>query len=360
MSVLCGQIQKLLVATLLGQEQIVMKPWSPLHAHLHQTLRSRRWGNHLTPQPAASMLLPSQARLLVGVSGGQDSQCLLRLLVDLQPKWQWQIHVIHCNHCWREDAAANADFVAQWTATLNLPCVVKVAATALESEAAARQWRYQVFGQTAQKLGCTHVVTGHTASDRAETLLFNLVRGSGLDGLQALAWQRSLSPDTPHISLVRPLLDVTREQTGNFCQAYNLPIWDDTTNGDRTYRRNRLRLDVLPILRSHFNPRVDSTLAQTAEIVAAEVAYLDTEADRIYEQCVVANQVQRRSLQAVPLALQRRVIRQWLMSQLPTAPSFDQVEKVLTLLAAPHRSQTDPFPGGMIAVVDGPWMRLQT
>lgn len=336
-----------------------MKPWSPLHAHLHQTLRSRHWVDNSAPQITAQTLLPAQARILIGVSGGQDSQCLLRLLVDLQPKWQWQLHAIHCNHRWRGDAAGNADFVAQWTATLNLPCVVEVADTPPESEAAARQWRYQIFGQVAQTLGCTHVVTGHTASDRAETLLFNLVRGSGLEGLQALSWQRSLSPETPDISLVRPLLDVTREQTGNFCREYNLPIWEDLTNGDRAYRRNRLRLDVLPTLRQHFNPRVDSTLAQTAEIVVAEVLYLNAEADRIYDQCVVAHQVQRRSLRAVPLALQRRVIRQWLMHQLPTVPQFDQVEKVLTLLAAPNRSQTDPLPGGGIAVVDDPWIRLQ-
>lgn len=336
-----------------------MKPWSPLHAHLHQTLRSRYLVHSSAPETIDSTLLPMQARLLVAVSGGQDSQCLLRLLADLQAKWQWQLYAVHCNHRWREDAAANADFVAQWAATLNVPCTVAVAATPPESEAAARQWRYQILGQTAQTWGCTHVVTGHTASDRAETLLFNLVRGSGLDGLQALSWQRSLSSDTSDISLVRPLLDVTREQTGDFCRAYNLPIWDDRTNSDRAYRRNRLRLDVLPTLRQHFNPRVDSTLAQTAEIVAAEVAYLTAEANRIYEQCIVAEQVQRRSLRVVPLALQRRVMRQWLVNQLSTTPQFDQVEKVMALLQAPNRTQTDPLPGGAIAVVDEPWIRLQ-
>ncbi|MEM9816824.1 MAG: tRNA lysidine(34) synthetase TilS [Cyanobacteria bacterium P01_D01_bin.6] len=329
-----------------------MKPWSSLHAHLHQTLRSHGSVSRLT-------LLPKQARVLVGVSGGQDSQCLLQLLVDLQPKWQWQLQALHCNHRWRADAAANADFVAQWAANLNVPCLIKVANTPPASEAAAREWRYQMFAQTAQALGYTHVVTGHTASDRAETLLFNLVRGSGLEGLQALNWQRSLHPELPERALVRPLLDVTREQTGQFCRAFGIPVWEDVTNGDRTYRRNRLRLDVLPMLRAHFNPRVDSTLAQTADILAAEVAYLNAEADRIYVQCVMDQQIQRRLLQAAPLALQRRVIRRWLMTQLPTTPQFAQVEKVLILLAAPHRSQTDPLPGGAIAVVDDPWICLR-
>lgn len=341
-----------------------METWSALHAHLHQTLRSHRLPHGPSARPAASgepfSLLPMAARLLVAVSGGQDSQCLLRLLVDLQRQWRWQIQAIHCNHGWREDAVANAEFVAQWTASLGIPCTVAAAAAPPASEAVARQWRYQVFAQTADQLGCTHVVTGHTASDRAETLLLNLVRGSGLDGLQALTWQRSLSPAAPQISLVRPLLAVTRAETAAFCREFDLPIWEDATNRDRTYRRNRLRLDVLPSLREHFNPQVDATLAQTAEILAAEVAYLTAETDRLYRDCVVAERLQRRSLRSVPLALQRRIIRQWLMTQLSIAPQFDQVEKVLALVDAPNRSQTDPFPGGAIAVVQDPWIGLQS
>ena len=336
-----------------------MTPWSPLHAQLHQTLRSHRVPRESSLHPMPTGLLPQQARLLVAVSGGQDSQCLLRLLVDLQTQWQWQLHTIHGNHRWREDADANAHFVAQWAAELGLSHTEKVTTQPLASEAAARTWRYQMLAETAIALDCTHVVTGHTASDRAETLLFNLVRGSGLDGLQALTWWRSLTPETPHIALVRPLLEITREQTGKFCQDFHLPIWEDETNRDRTFRRNRLRLDVLPTLRTHFNPQVDATLAQTAEILSAEVTYLQAAANRVYAQCVVGEQVQRRSLRTEPLALQRRVIRQWLGDRVAISPQFAHVEKVMALLTAPNRSQTDPFPGGAIAIVDDPWIRLQ-
>ncbi|MEL6381682.1 MAG: tRNA lysidine(34) synthetase TilS [Cyanobacteria bacterium J06626_18] len=331
--------------------------WGALQAHLHQTLRSRSIPHSgKTPQS----LLPKASHILIAVSGGQDSQCLLRLLLDLQNKWDWQLHSVHCNHRWRPDADANADFVAHLTNQWGVPCVVQQAEQPPNSEAAARRWRYQVFAEVAHETGCTHVVTGHTASDRAETLLYNLLRGSGADGLQALTWWRPLNEITPEISLVRPLLDITRAQTAQFCQNSAIPIWQDATNNDRSYARNRLRLDVLPLLRDQFNPQADATLAQTAEILTAEVAYLEQATQHWFEQCVKENAIQRRQLREAPLALQRRVLRQVLCQQLSINPQFEHIEKLVALLHAPNKSQTDPFPGGAIAIVDDPWIRFSS
>jgi tRNA(Ile)-lysidine synthase len=152
------------------------------------------------------------------------------------------------------------------------------------------------------------------------------------------------------------LLAVTRAETGQFCQEHQIPVWEDATNANRAYARNRLRLDVFPQLRQQFNPQVDSTLAQTAELVAAEVEYLEAEATKLFQQCVVEGRIQRRSLRSAHLALQRRVIRQVIRQQLAIAPQFEHIEKVVTLLTAPNRSQTDPLPGGAIAIVQDPWI----
>lgn len=279
-------------------------------------------------------------------------------MVDLQKKWGWHLFCIHCNHRWRPDAEANAEFVAQLSHQWGIPCIVETADQPPASEAAARQWRSRSFERVALEQGCTHVVTGHTASDRAETLLYNLLRGSGANGLQALTWQRPLGENSSDISLVRPLLDVTRAQTAQFCRDYAIPIWEDSTNTDRNYARNRLRLDVLPLLRDYFNPQVDSTLAQTAEILTAEVAYLEQATMTLMERCVEADKIQRRRLREAPLALQRRVVRQVLCQQLPVQPQFDHIEKIVVLLQAPNRSRTDPFPGGAIAMVKDPWIQF--
>ncbi len=319
--------------------------WTPLHDRLHRTLRERR-------------LLAKGERLLVAVSGGQDSLCLVKLLLDLQPKWNWHLAIGHCDHRWRSDSQQNADFVANlarvWQVTFHLEIAEQVPA----NEAAARQWRYECFKKIAQSDHYTTIVTGHTASDRAETLLYNLIRGSGADGLQALVWKRSLLPT---LNLVRPLLDITRAETAQFCQTLDLQIWEDTTNQDLTYARNRIRQELLPYLQTHFNPQAEQNLAQTAELLTAEVDYLEKIASELRESAISGDRraLNRSTLQSMPLALQRRVIRQFLQQTLTVSPNFEQIEKMTALIHAPNRSRTDPFPGGAIAEVEGDWLRLK-
>lgn len=330
--------------------------WTPLHAQLHQLLRQRQ-------------LLEKHQPILVAVSGGQDSLCLLKLLLDLQPKWHWSLGVAHCDHRWPPDSSANAAHVAQMAQQWQLPYFSRTAPQVLKREAEGRNWRYQVLAEIAQAQGYPTVVTAHTASDRAETLLFNLMRGSGTDGLTALKWRRPLTTD---VDLVRPLLAVTRSVTGNFCQTLGLPVWEDQMNRDLSYRRNRIRCELLPYLREHFNPQVDVTLAHTAELLAAEVAYLDAAANTLLqsaqpdpnEDCIlnpsaeIIAQLARSRLQNQPLALQRRAIYQFLQTTLEVAPNYDQVDKVMALITAPNRTRTDPLKGPFIAEAMGDWLRI--
>jgi tRNA(Ile)-lysidine synthase len=333
--------------------------WTLLHARLHQTLRQRQ-------------LLARQGRILIAVSGGQDSLCLGQLLVDLQPKWDWQLAIAHCDHGWPKDKGM-ASHVQQVAQIWGLPFYLQTASQVKTSEAAARQWRYQALVEIARSQGYPDVVTGHTQSDRAETLLYNLLRGAGADGLQALTWQRPLADG---VRLVRPLLEVTRTQTLEFCQEHQLPIWEDAYNQDLSYARNRIRQELLPYLQTHFNPQVETALAQTAELLRADVEYLEQGALELQQQALklvseekpdsgvnavsnTAPRLNRPILRQAPLALQRRVIRQFLTSVLPTAPNFEQIEATTALITAANRSRTSSFPGGVSAVVEGDWIIVE-
>ncbi len=331
--------------------------WTPLHAKIHRTIKSRH-------------LFERDHRLLVAVSGGQDSLCLIKLLLDLQSKWGWHLGIAHCDHRWRSDSQANANHVENLAKTWGISFYLETAIAPVNSEAAARDWRYQALSAIAQANNYQYIVTGHTASDRAETLLYNLIRGTGADGLQALTWQRPL---TTGIMLVRPLLEITRTQTEQFCQEFKLPIWEDSTNQDLKYARNRIRQELLPYLQENFNPQVELALAQTAELLQAEVEYLEKAAQQLREEAMSWNmghekdsltpllplQLNRRVLQKAPLALQRRVMRQILQRILTDAPNFEHIEKLTALITAPNRSQTDPFPGGAIAQVEDDWICLK-
>lgn len=299
-------------------------------------------------------LLPKNARILVAVSGGQDSLCLAKLLLILQPKWQWQIAIAHCDHQWRDDSTANALHVKNLAESWGIPFWLRTATTQLKNEAEAREWRYRMLMEIAAENGYGIITTGHTKSDRAETLLYNLIRGSGADGLQSLSWLRSL---TPSISLARPLLDISRSETGGFCQTMDLPVWEDSTNESLEYRRNRIRQELIPYLCQHFNPQVEQALVQTAELLQADVAYLEQQASALWQPEALPR-IDRLKLQGLPLAMQRRILRQFLNHHLPHAACFAHIEKCLELIDAPQRSRTDPFPGGAWAEVDHPWIKL--
>ncbi|WNC32679.1 MULTISPECIES: tRNA lysidine(34) synthetase TilS [unclassified Thermosynechococcus] len=317
--------------------------WGIYHARLHTTLKTQQW-------------LPRGARILIALSGGQDSVCLTRLLLDLQPYWRWFLAAVHCDHRWRADSAANANFVQALAQQWHLPCEVVSAPEMSKTEAAARSWRYQVFETVAKALDCTHVVTAHTQSDRAESLLLHLLRGTSPDGLATLLPSRALGA----IQLVRPLLGMTRAETATFCQTYGLPVWQDATNHHLNYRRNRLRLELIPYLQAHFNPNVEEVLAQTAELLASDRAYFEAEVERLAPTVIREHPpaLERLRLRELPLALQRRLIQRFLRQHLKRGIDFSLIEAVRPLITAGNGSQTSTLPGGYHLRVCGQWLEL--
>ena len=230
-------------------------------------------------------LLEREAKIVVGVSGGPDSLCLLHVLNQLRPQYDWVLHVAHLHHRLR-GAAADEDmvFVALQAIEWGLPCsiqVVDVAAIAqaqgLSTEEAARQVRYGFLSQVAQEIGATAVTVGHHADDQSETVLMHFLRGTGLAGLRGMSPAVDLgnmrlirnhaSASPPHIPLVRPLLAVPRAAIETYCHDHHLSPRTDHSNCDATYFRNRIRHELLPLLET-YNPNIRTRLRRTASIAA--------------------------------------------------------------------------------------------
>ncbi|MFN3926154.1 MAG: tRNA lysidine(34) synthetase TilS [Pseudanabaenaceae cyanobacterium] len=308
-------------------------------------------------------LLPKGADILVAVSGGQDSVCLLQLLVWWQKQWRWRLVVGHCYHRWQVDSPDNVKQVQDLADRWGLPFVCQSADPIPKGEAEARNWRYQALAELAIANHCQFVATGHTLSDRAETLLYNLIRGSGSRGLGALTWMRPLAQGSEiksEIKLVRPLLGISRQETGAFCQALNLPIYWDRANEDWHYSRNRIRLELIPYLKTHFNPQVETVLAQTAELLHADHTYLESLAQQFWHSHNIDEpKIDRYALRTHPPALLSRIIRQYLEHHTGQATTYDHVAKFINLLFAPSGTQSDPFPTGLVAIVDRAHIKLK-
>ena len=258
--------------------------------------------------------------VLVAVSGGTDSLALLYGLHALRAQLNCRLHVAHLNHNLRSDAEADADFVRQHAAVLDLPSIIQSAEVSrllkqwkLSVEAAGRRARYQFYEAACKEVGATKVALGHHQDDTAETVLMNLIRGSGTTGLKGIAPIRD-------IKIIRPLVGFTRQQIEAFLTSIGVTPRHDSTNTDTRYLRNRIRHKLIPMLESDYNSNIRIGLNRTADILGAESEYLDTMAQAAFETCRIPDTDKRTGPHSIVLdrtefreyhiALQRRMLRQ--------------------------------------------------
>lgn len=239
-------------------------------------------------------LVTERGLLLVGVSGGPDSVCLLHSLLEVRDALGIRLHVAHLDHALRPESEGDARFVAQLAASWGLPCTVERgmvrefrARHRISLEEAARQVRYAFFARLARELGAVGVAVGHTADDQVETILLHWLRGSGLAGLRGMrpATRYRVSLLGEEITILRPLLPVRRAETEAYCAALGLQPRVDTSNLSLRYQRNRIRYRLLPTLES-YNPNIREVLLRMAHVLDRDYVFLEEQVHQVWPKVV--------------------------------------------------------------------------
>jgi tRNA(Ile)-lysidine synthase len=291
-------------------------------------------------------LFPPDSRLLLAVSGGPDSLVLLDILHHFQETLGVEMRICHVNHNLRgSESRADERFVIDLHERYDLPLTVRrfdidevEAVKQGNMEENARNLRYQKLIHTAIEFDYTHIVTGHTMSDQAETLLHRLLRSTGLTGLTGIhPVRRDLE-----IPVIRPLLCITREEVFQYLQAAELEFRTDSMNLDEQYTRVQIRKNLLPLLKSQFNPHLERSLSQLADFARDEEEFWQRHTAFRMQTCGEGTSdapADRLYLNQLSTAEKRRLLRAYCMT-FEHEPSAAQVEEMLDQLQG-NKPQTE-------------------
>ena len=301
--------------------------------------------------------------LLVAVSGGGDSLALLYALQRLRPEFDLQLYGAHLNHNLRGAASdADAAFVQDTFRRLAIPCDIHSADVAayrrersLSLEDAARRLRYRFLAAVAARHNARAVAVAHTADDQAETLLMHIIRGSGLTGLRGMQPLERLTIAHADLTLFRPLLDITRAQTYAYCAALGLQPRHDETNLSLERARNRIRLELLPLI-ERVNPAARAALLRLAHNATEDAAYIQQQAHAAWREIARQSDSGIIALDAPALAqqhpaIQSRILRRAAQAAQDSAAGLElsraHILAMRQMLIGPA-GKTLPLPGGIL------------
>ena len=296
--------------------------------------------------PFSFALIPPGSGVLCALSGGADSMYLLCRLLDGRERYGWTVQAAHLNHGLRLTAQRDEDFVRSWCARHSVPLTVGTADAAtfaaregLGVEEAGRTLRYAFLEETARQEGLALIATGHHAGDNAETVLMNLIRGCGLHGLTGIPERRG--------NIVRPMLNVTRREIEDYLKEHGVPHVEDETNTDPAYTRNRVRLQLLPLL-EQLNPQAAAHIASAARRLREDEQELSRQAALAADQALdvpegVAVNVQ--ALRELPRPIALRACAQ-LLDRAGLGGEAIHLEQLLRLAQCDDPSAQIDVPGG--------------
>ena len=231
-------------------------------------------------------LIEKNDRIVLGVSGGPDSITMLYILNKLSKTLNFEIFVAHINHGIRKEAIDDEKYVEEWCKKLGVNFFVlhsKVEEIAkiqkLGVEEAGRKVRYDFFNEILKKVDANKIAIAHNKNDNCETIIMNIMRGSGSKGLCGI--------DSKQGNIIRPLIEVSREEIEEFCEKEKLDPKIDKTNFENEYTRNKIRNQVIPYIKKEFNPNIVNSLERLSEIMREQEEYISEEAKKQYKNILI-------------------------------------------------------------------------
>jgi len=284
-------------------------------------------------------LIPAGSRVLCAVSGGADSVCLLSMLHERREELEIGLFAAHYEHGIRgEESVRDMRFVAELCEKLGVPCLTErgdvplyAKEKGMSTEEAARELRYAFLERAAAHFACDRIATAHNADDNAETVIFNLCRGSGIAGLRGIPEKRGM--------IVRPLLGMTRAEIEQWLNIRNIGWVDDSSNDSDDYSRNLIRHRVSPVLKK-LNPNYAASIASMGELAGDDEEFLSALAAEFIREHFDGESVSQEELKRLHRAVSSRVIR----ALCPKSPGREHVESVLALLSGTELKYAD-LPG---------------
>jgi tRNA(Ile)-lysidine synthase len=309
-------------------------------------------------------LAKPEQKILVAVSGGADSVCLLHVLNQIKNELHVNLHVAHLNHQLRgQESVGDAAFVKDLARKLDLPISIKSADVLtyqlkhhLTLEEAAREVRYAFMNETARSVGADSVAVGHTQNDQVETILLHVIRGTGTLGLQGLRPSHILHLPNGPLKVIRPLLDISRTEVEDYCLLNVLSFRQDSSNLSLAMLRNRVRLELLPLL-NEYNPDVADSLLRISRIARDEAVYLEAETGHLWSQIGLQNGsniiFSKDQFLALPAALQRQMLRRAFAELLGSLKDIEtrHIEAILNALRKPAGRKLH-LPGNIVFSIE--------
>lgn len=243
--------------------------------------------------------------IVVGVSGGPDSICLLQILNELKEELKIKIYVAHVNHMLRKEADEETEYVKKICENLGVEFFYKKVNIEeisknekLGTEEAGRNERYKFFDEILEKTNSNKIATAHNSNDKVETVLLNVLRGSGISGLKGIEPIRGNK-------YIRPLIETLREDIEKYCTENNLKPKIDKTNLENIYKRNKIRNELIPYIKNEFNPNIIKTINRLSEVATEENEYMEKMAKIKYSECYITSNFEKISQNQIVLDLKK-------------------------------------------------------